>query len=156
MSLCPSLFTVTCSSIPLPFERLKLNLNSPSHHYLWGWHNFEKKGYRQKGDGLKRGYNDLFRTMNSCNIHWWHNYCRSKLWRVSPYCGRNSKFVSKVGLCNTFRWKQAHTSQNSEISWFHHWLRKSDNLSIGSEKAKNLREMLHHSNETKIDNKRIC
>ena len=27
-------------------------------------------------------------------------------------------------------------SQNRGISWFHHWIRKNDNLSIGSEKPK--------------------
>ena len=33
-----------------------------------------------------------------------------------------------------------HNGQNSGISWFHHWLRKNGDLSIGSEKTKSVWE----------------
>ena len=35
----------------------------------------------------------------------------------SPCCGKNNKFVSKTGFCNTFKKRQFHNSQkNSNLS----------------------------------------
>ena len=40
---------------------------------------------------------------------------------MSFYCDRHNKSILGTRLCNTSRYKQVHTGQNSGISWFHHW-----------------------------------